>query len=162
VARLKSVGLHPLGIGLGSDLTWERVPPALIRHAEVVGLGLFGAPEPVPFVAAVDAFTRMRDAETNRELTRASSAARRFAHALARRGEDETSSELTRARGAARRFANAPAHQGPAALVAVLAETLGTEAKFVSPTGRALVGDDAEDGVRLELIAESCKASLAP
>ena len=136
VARLKSVGVHALGIGLGSDLTWERVPPALIRHAEAVGLGLFGVPEPVPFVAVVDAFTRMREAETNRELTRASSAARRFANALA--------------------------HQGPAALVADLAETLGTEVKFVSPTGRALVGDDAEDGVRLELIAESCKPSLAP
>src|SRR5699024_1233560 len=47
-------------------------------------------------------------------------------------------------------------------LVADLAETLGTEVKFVSPTGRALVGDDAEDGVRLELIAESFKPSLAP
>ena len=136
VARLKSVGVHALGIGLGSDLNWDRVPPVLIRHAEDVGLGLFGVPEPVPFVAVVDAFTRMREAETNRELTRASSAARRFANALA--------------------------HQGPAALVADLAKTLGTEVKFVSPTGRALIGDDADDGVRLELIAESFKPSLVP
>src|SRR5699024_10980883 len=67
-----------------------------------------------------------------------------------------------RASSAARRFANALAHQGPAALVADLAETLGTEVKFVSPTVRALVGDDAEEGVQLELLAESCKPSLAP
>src|SRR5699024_11903158 len=99
------------------------VPPALIRHAEAVGLGLFGVPEPVPFVAVVDAFTRMREAEPNRELTRASSAARRLANALA--------------------------HQGPAALVADLAETLRPETKFVSPTGRALVGDEAGGGGRL-------------
>src|SRR5699024_3819930 len=62
VARLKRVGVHALGIGLGADLSWERVPPALSRHAEVVGLGLFGVPEPVPCVAVVDAFTRMREA----------------------------------------------------------------------------------------------------
>src|SRR5699024_12137084 len=76
VARLKSVGVHALGIGLGSDLTWERVPPALIRHADAVGLGLFGGPEPVPFVAVVAAFTRMTERQAHRQLTRRSRAAR--------------------------------------------------------------------------------------
>src|SRR5699024_4069304 len=80
-ARPESVGVRGLGIGLGSELTWERVPPALIRHAEAVGPGPFGVPALVPFVEDVDAFTRMREAEMNRELTRASSAARRFDNA---------------------------------------------------------------------------------
>ncbi|WP_166973065.1 PucR family transcriptional regulator [Brevibacterium atlanticum] len=136
VRRLKAVGVHALGIGLGSDLPWQQVPPILIAEAETVGLPLFGVPEPVPFVAVVDAFTRMREAETNRELTRASSAARRFAAALAQ--------------------------SGPAALVADLAETLGTRVRFVSPTGRALTGDDADPDVRMVLIEECLKPSLAP
>ncbi len=136
VRRLKEVGVHALGIGLGSDLPWEHVPQSLVIHAEEAGLALFGVPEPVPFVAVVDAFTRMREAETNRELTRASSAARRFATELA--------------------------HQGPAALVADLAETLDTRVRFVSPTGRALTGDDAEHDVRLELIEAALQPSLSP
>lgn len=136
VRRLKAVGVHALGIGLGSDLPWQQVPQILITEAEAVGLPLFGVPEPVPFVAVVDAFTRMREAETNRELTLASSAARRFATALAR--------------------------SGPAALVEDLAETLGAEVRFVSPTGRALTGDDADHEVRMLLIDESLKPSLAP
>src|SRR5690625_4646370 len=62
VARLKDVGVHALGIGLGSDLTWERVPPALIRHAEAAGPGLLGGPEPGPFVAALEACSGTRQA----------------------------------------------------------------------------------------------------
>ncbi|SDS34201.1 purine catabolism regulatory protein [Brevibacterium siliguriense] len=136
VRRLKAVGVHALGIGLGSDLPWQQVPPGLVAAAEEAGLALFGVPEPVPFVAVVDAFTRMREAETNRELTRASSAARRFATALAARG--------------------------PAALVTDLAETLKAPVRFVSPTGRALSGEDAEDDVRSALIEESAKPTAGP
>lgn len=136
VGRLKRVGVHALGIGLGSALPWQALPPALIEHAEAQGLPLFGVPEPVPFVAVVDAFTRMREEETTRELTRASSAGRRFATDLA--------------------------HQGPAALVDDLASTLGTDVRFVSPTGRGLTGTDAENLVRHELIAEALKPSMAP
>ena len=136
VRRLKSVGVHALGIGLGSDLPWKQVPPKLIAAAQEEGLALFGVPEPVPFVAVVGAFTRMREAETNRELTRASSAARRFATALA--------------------------GVGPAALVADLAETLEAPVRFVSPTGRALSGDDAEEDVRSALIEESLKPTTGP
>ena len=136
VARLKRVGVHALGIGLGSALPWQTIPPALHRHAAAQGLALFGVPEPVPFVAVVDAFTRMREEETNRELTRASSAGRRFATDLAQ--------------------------QGPVALVDDLAETLGMDVQFVSPTGRGVTGGDAGAGVRHELIAESLKSSLAP
>lgn len=136
VRRLKRVGVHALGIGLGSALPWQSIPPALIAHAQAQGLALFGVPEPVPFVAVVDAFTRMREEETTRELTRASSAGRRFATDLA--------------------------HQGPAALVDDLAVTLGTDVRFVSPTGRGLTGTDAEKSVRHELIAEALKPSLAP
>ncbi|UVI35066.1 PucR family transcriptional regulator [Brevibacterium spongiae] len=136
VRRLKDVGVHALGIGLGSDLPWQEVPERLIAGAEAVGLAVFGVPEPVPFVAVVDAFTRMREAETNRELTRASSAARRFANALA--------------------------HHGPGALVADLAETLGAEVRFVSPTGRALSGENAEDDVRAALIEEYLTPTLSP
>ena len=136
VRRLKSVGVHALGIGLGSDLPWKQVPPKLIAAAQEEGLALFGVPEPVPFVAVVGAFTRMREAETNRELTRASSAARRFATALA--------------------------GVGPAALVADLAETLEAPVRFVSPTGRALSGDDAEEDVRSALIEESLKPTSGP
>lgn len=136
VTRLKRVGVHALGIGLGSALPWQEIPPVLIEHARAQGLPLFGVPEPVPFVAVVDAFTRMREEETTRELTRASNAGRRFATDLA--------------------------HQGPAALVADLASTLGTDVRFVSPTGRGLTGTDAENLVRHELIAESLKPSMAP
>lgn len=136
VTRLKRVGVHALGIGLGSALPWQEIPPVLIEHATAQGLPLFGVPEPVPFVAVVDAFTRMREEETTRELTRASNAGRRFATDLA--------------------------HQGPAALVADLANTLGTDVRFVSPTGRGLTGTDAKSLVRHELIAESLKPSMAP
>lgn len=161
VARLKVAGIHALGIGLGRDLPSQAIPPTLISHAREHELALFGVPEPVPFIAVVDAFTRMREEETNRELTRASSAGRRFATELAQ--------------------------QGPAALVRDLAETLATNIQFVSPTGRSLigagptgigrtgaslsaaglagmgsVGGDAPAPVRRELIAESLKPSLAP
>ncbi|WP_413334080.1 PucR family transcriptional regulator [Brevibacterium sp. GP-SGM9] len=149
LARLKRVGVHALGVGLGSDLPWQEIPESLIAHAEAVGIGLFGVPEPVPFVAVVDAFTRMREEETNRELHRASTAGRRFATTLTR--------------------------QGPSALVDDLAETLGAPVLFVSPTGRSLTGGDGAAGaagdwltgvaraqVRRELIAESLKASTAP
>lgn len=136
VARLKRVGVHALGIGLGSALPWQEIPPVLIAHAKKEDLALFGVPEPVPFVAVVDAFTRMREEETSRELTRASSAGRRFATDLA--------------------------HQGPAALVNDLAETLGAPVQFVSPTGRGLTGSDAGIRVRHELIIESLKPSMAP
>lgn len=136
VGRLKRVGVHALGIGLGSALPWQAIPAALLEQAQAQGLALFGVPEPVPFVAVVDAFTRMREEETTRELTRASSAGRRFATDLA--------------------------HQGPAALVADLAGTLGTDVRFVSPTGRGLTGDDAKNLVRHELIAEALKPSMAP
>lgn len=136
VTRLKRVGVHALGIGLGSALPWQEIPPALIEPAQAQGLPLFGVPEPVPFVAVVDAFTRMREEETTRELTRASNAGRRFATDLA--------------------------HQGPAALVADLANTLGTDVRFVSPTGRGLTGTDAKNLVRHELIVESLKPSMAP
>ena len=136
VARLKRVGVHALGIGLGSALPWQAIPPVLIEHAQKADLALFGVPEPVPFVAVVDAFTRMREEETSRELTRASSAGRRFATDLA--------------------------HQGPAALVNDLAATLETSVQFVSPTGRGLTGSDAGTRVRHELIIESLKPSMAP
>jgi purine catabolism regulator len=136
VHRLKSVGVHALGIGLGVDLPWQEVPDRLVAAARQEGLALFGVPEPVPFVAVVDAFTRMREAETNRELTRASSAARRFATALA--------------------------HTGPAALVTELAETLGADVRFVSPTGRGLTGHDADEEVRVALIEEYRKPTLSP
>lgn len=134
--RLHRIGVHALGIGLGSDLPWQEVPPVLISAAQEVGLAVFGVPEPVPFVAVVDAFTRMREAETNRELTRVISAARRFANDLAQ--------------------------QGPAALIGDLAEILGIPTTFVSPTGRALTGEDAGLEVRLTLITESLKSSMAP
>lgn len=136
VARLKRVGVHALGIGLGSALPCQTIPAMLRDEAEAQGLALFGVPEPVPFVAVVDAFTRMREEETSRELTRASSAGRRFATDLA--------------------------HQGPAALVDDLAGTLGADIQFVSPTGRGLTGHDAGPQVRHELIAESLKPSMAP
>ncbi|MDN6124460.1 MAG: PucR family transcriptional regulator ligand-binding domain-containing protein, partial [Brevibacterium sp.] len=74
VGRLKRVGVHALGIGLGSALPWQVIPAALLEQAAAQGLALFGVPEPVPFVAVVDAFTRMREEETTRELSRASSA----------------------------------------------------------------------------------------
>ncbi|GAA1851123.1 PucR family transcriptional regulator [Brevibacterium marinum] len=136
VTRLKRVGVHALGIGLGSALPWQTIPELLRDEAEAQGLALFGVPEPVPFVAVVDAFTRMREEETGRELTRASSAGRRFATDLA--------------------------HQGPAALVGDLEGTLGAGVQFVSPTGRGLTGHDAGPLVRRELIAESLKPSMAP
>jgi purine catabolism regulator len=33
VRRLKTVGVHALGIGLGSDLPWQQVPPKLVSAA---------------------------------------------------------------------------------------------------------------------------------
>ena len=51
---------------------------------------------------------------------------------------------------------------GPAALVADLAETLEAPVRFVSPTGRALSGDDAEEDVRSALIEESLKPTTGP
>lgn len=136
VGRLKRAGVHALGIGLGSALPWQELPPKLIEQARAQELALFGVPEPVPFVAVVDAFTRMREEETTRELTRASSAGRRFATDLA--------------------------HQGPAALVDDLARTLAAAVHFVSPTGRGLTGADAKTQVRHELILEALKPSMAP
>ncbi|RBP68114.1 purine catabolism regulator [Brevibacterium sanguinis] len=136
VARLAGIGVRALGIGLGSELPLQTIPAALRDAARASGLALFGVPEPVPFVAVVDAFTRLREEESNRELTAASNAGRRFATALASRG--------------------------PAALIAELGEVLHAAVSFVSPTGRGLSGPDAELPVRRQLIGESLRGSLAP
>lgn len=133
VAKLVRAGVQALGIGLGSNLPLATIPESLRRHAQEAGLPLFGVPEPVPFVAVVDAFTRMREAETSRELTRVSQAGRRFATSLA-------------------------AH-GITGLIADLVQTLGAEARVVTPTGRGLSGADASSEVRWHLIAEATRAT---
>lgn len=74
VADLSAAGAHGLVIELGRR--WSQLPPALVEHAETVGLPLVTLADPVPFVAVTEA-VHARIINAQYELLQQSEAAHR-------------------------------------------------------------------------------------
>lgn len=146
VERVHSAGAVALGVGLGSHLPHYQAPQALVQAASRVGLPLFTVPEAVPFVAVVEAFTRLRVSESAEEIAALVRTQRRFATDLAARGVQALLDEVSR--------------------------VLNLPVAYASPTGRLLgvgshspserAGARLPDTVRYELIVACVAGGFAP
>lgn len=143
IRRVHAAGAVALGIGLGEHLPNVRAPEQLITHARAVGLPLFMVPEPVPFVAVVEAFTRLRESESAHEVSALVRTQRRFATALAARGTNALLAEIARALGA------------PVALASPTGRLLGTTERLPARPGLPGV-------LRSELISAAAAGGTAP
>lgn len=143
IRRVHAAGAVALGIGLGEHLPNARAPEQLITHARAVGLPLFMVPEPVPFVAVVEAFTRLRESESAHEVSALVRTQRRFATALAARGTNALLAEISRALGA------------PVALASPTGRLLGTTERVAARQGLPGL-------LREELITAAAAGGTAP
>ncbi|GAA0642448.1 PucR family transcriptional regulator [Kutzneria viridogrisea] len=82
VRRLHAAGVAGLGVGTG--LTWSRVPAALATEAEDLGLPVLEVPREVPFIAISKAVAAAVAAEQYAEVTRAYQAQRALTSAAVR------------------------------------------------------------------------------
>lgn len=145
VRRIHAAGAVALGIGLGEELPNASAPGQLVSHAREVGLPLFMVPEPVPFVAVVEAFTRLREQESAQEISALVRTQRRLATALSARGAQ--------------------------ALLAEISAALDAPVALTSPTGRLLGAAPAAgrtersglpNALRAELIGAAVASGTAP
>ena len=90
VGRLGSAGVA--GLGFGTGLTHQEVPPGLVEAAEHAGLPLFEVPEPVPFVALSKAVSRQLAAQEYAESAAAFDSQRRLLRAALSSGAESESS----------------------------------------------------------------------
>ncbi|MDA2812585.1 PucR family transcriptional regulator [Nocardiopsis sp. RSe5-2] len=72
------------GLGFGSGVAHERVPPSLVEAAEEAGLPLIEVPRPTPFIAVGKEVSRLLAQEEYEGLTRAFAAQRRLTQAALR------------------------------------------------------------------------------
>lgn len=84
VERLVRAGV--VGLGFGTGLGHDVVPPALVRAAEKAGLGLVEVPRDVPFIAISKAVSKALAADEYAALTRTSEAQRALTRAAVRSG----------------------------------------------------------------------------
>jgi purine catabolism regulator len=84
VERLVRAGV--VGLGFGTGLGHDVVPPALVRAAEEAGLGLVEVPRDVPFIAISKAVSKALAADEYAALTRTSEAQRALTRAAVRSG----------------------------------------------------------------------------
>lgn len=84
VERLVRAGV--VGLGFGTGLGHEVVPPALVRAAANAGLGLVEVPRDVPFIAISKAVSKALAADEYAALTRTSEAQRALTRAAVRSG----------------------------------------------------------------------------
>lgn len=84
VERLVRAGV--VGLGFGTGLSHDVVPPALVRAAERAGLGLVEVPREVPFIAISKAVSKAVAADEYAALTRTSEAQRALTRAAVRAG----------------------------------------------------------------------------
>jgi len=82
VSRLVARGVA--GLGFGTGLGHERVPPPLADAARAAGLPLIEVPEPTPFVAIGKTVSKIIAAERHEALTRTASAQRALTRAALR------------------------------------------------------------------------------
>lgn len=101
VSRLVARGVA--GLGFGTGLGHERVPPPLAEAARAAGLPLLEVPEPTPFVAIGKAVSKIIAAERHEALTRAASAQRALTRAALR--PDGPHAVVTRLAGEVRGWA---------------------------------------------------------
>ncbi|GGU70398.1 PucR family transcriptional regulator [Lentzea flava] len=84
VERLVRAGV--VGLGFGTGLGHDVVPPALVAAAEAAGLGLVEVPREVPFIAISKAVSKAVAADEYAALTRTSEAQRALTRAAVRAG----------------------------------------------------------------------------
>lgn len=84
VERLVRAGV--VGLGFGTGLGHDVVPPALVKAAAEAGLGLVEVPREVPFIAISKAVSKAVAADEYAALTRTSEAQRALARAAVRAG----------------------------------------------------------------------------
>lgn len=84
VERLVHAGV--VGLGFGTGLGHDVVPPALVAAAEAAGLGLVEVPREVPFIAISKAVSKAVAADEYAALTRTSEAQRALTRAAVRAG----------------------------------------------------------------------------
>jgi PucR family transcriptional regulator, purine catabolism regulatory protein len=84
VARLVRAGV--VGLGFGTGLGHDVVPPALVEAAAAAGLGLVEVPREVPFIAISKAVSKAVAADEYAALTRTSEAQRALTRAAVRAG----------------------------------------------------------------------------
>lgn len=84
VERLVRAGV--VGLGFGTGLGHDTVPPALVDAAENAGLGLVEVPREVPFIAISKAVSKALATDEYAALTRTSEAQRALARAAVRNG----------------------------------------------------------------------------
>ncbi|GLY46404.1 PucR family transcriptional regulator [Lentzea sp. NBRC 102530] len=75
-----------VGLGFGTGLGHDVVPPELVRQAERAGLGLVEVPREVPFIAISKAVSKALAADEYAALTRTSEAQRALTRAAVRDG----------------------------------------------------------------------------
>lgn len=84
VERLVRAGV--VGLGFGTGLGHDVVPPALVEAAATAGLGLVEVPRDVPFIAISKAVSKALAADEYAALTRTSEAQRALTRAAVRAG----------------------------------------------------------------------------
>ena len=84
VDRLVRAGV--VGLGFGTGLGHDVVPPALVQAAAAAGLGLVEVPRDVPFIAISKAVSKALAADEYAALTRTSEAQRALTRAAVRAG----------------------------------------------------------------------------
>ncbi|MGW4214193.1 PucR family transcriptional regulator [Lentzea sp. NPDC004789] len=84
VDRLVRAGV--VGLGFGTGLSHDVVPPALVEAAGATGLGLVEVPRDVPFIAISKAVSKAVAADEYAALTRISEAQRALTRAAVRTG----------------------------------------------------------------------------
>ncbi|MCX2954063.1 PucR family transcriptional regulator [Lentzea sp. NEAU-D7] len=84
VERLVRAGV--VGLGFGTGVGHDVVPPALVRAAAEAGLGLVEVPREVPFIAISKAVSKALAADEYAALTRTSEAQRALTRAAVRSG----------------------------------------------------------------------------
>ncbi|MDX8054172.1 PucR family transcriptional regulator [Lentzea sp. BCCO 10_0798] len=84
VERLVRAGV--VGLGFGTGLGHDVVPPALVQAAAEAGLGLVEVPREVPFIAISKAVSKALAADEYAALTRTSEAQRALTRAAVRTG----------------------------------------------------------------------------
>ncbi|MCG8922719.1 PucR family transcriptional regulator [Lentzea sp. CC55] len=80
------VGAGVVGLGFGTGLGHDSVPPALVAAAGDAGLGLVEVPREVPFIAISKAVSKALAADEYAALTRTSEAQRALTRAAVRTG----------------------------------------------------------------------------
>ncbi|WP_017627097.1 PucR family transcriptional regulator [Nocardiopsis chromatogenes] len=150
------------GLGFGSGVAHERVPPALVEAAEEAGLPLIEVPRPTPFIAVGKEVSRQLAQEEYEGLTRAFAAQRRLTQA-ALRGDravvERLGAELEKGASPAR--AGRAAGGEPSRWWVLLLDPDGRARHAAPEAAAARAGDLEEEVARLRAARRPSGASVS-